>query len=1174
MTRPNRLSFHFWLPLTAGLAAVCGLLLTVHSTTVAANPQEQPADILIVWLVPPGTPSVSGPWPLAAETHQSGWQAQSAIVEQRLAALEEAGRIGDFELLADSVAFAVSATAGLPAEIGGWPEVARVAAPDAATPQALAAWWRQGLGPAGASRPILMAAQQTVTLTLNLGLHSGLASGAAPRPEPIALNLTHNGEVIAVATATPFPDGSGGYLYVATLCEPYYGTGGGGGGCGGCYPAIEPGDVLQAVQAGQAISLTVPALTALADQDTATVYGQSSPTATLDVYFYRYSDPAVAYRQIVTATALGDFQANLSGLTPFAPRDYGYVFADAAGNHIYARYNVPFLRTEIEGEQVSGIVAPCTAITATLHDNTGALRNLTYGFACSDGAFDIYLDQAFPQAGDNLVVTAAGQIVSMTIPLLTAHPDATHDVVGGAAPPGAVVQVDLYRRPLQAWESALLLGAPDYSLSVTATLTGAYTADFGLIDVTAGDYGAAWVTDARGYQACRRFAVPFLRARLGDYFLTGQVNGGGPITITVLGGSGILREMRSAYAYGNGYFSDSDWDGGLRLIAGDWVTVTGPAGVKTGLRMPQLTASADLARSLVHGQSPPNSPLRIEVSPYWWYPPYQQMTGGGDYTLYTVWVTSTASGVYTADFSSLTTFQQGYTGAAFHINPEGHEAYLEFSVPATPFVRVQSGSNYVDGILPAGESAIVTLRDASGRVKATATAWPYYEGAFDVYLYQGDQPAIIVAGDTVEVGIESMLITVAVPTLAVQVDLSADRLSGQSPPNAPLAITWRRDDPWSWGSNTWIVTSTAAGAYTLDLSGQVDLKRGDTIEVAWTDGNGNQVWLAHSISRLVVTLNGDQVSVRGPIYAPVTLTLLSAGGVPLSTTSAALDGYGRAWFYYPPGADDAVLKTGQTLLANLPGEVMTLTLPHLTARADVLSNAVSGEAPAGARLIVAFNYWWGYYWPVTATVTGAYSTDFGRVVDIGPDDIGEVIYLHPDGHLVTLDYAAPHVEVTLGDSYVGGVVAGSGAITVTLRDGSGGFKGMGSGFAWQGFSISLTDAQGEPVPVTGGDLVIVESSGGVMAFTVPALTVSFDRETGILTGTAPATVWLQVTLMNGSRRVQNGSDGIYVMDWSDLSPVPGEQGLVYHTDGQGNQTRLYFTVPYHTIYLPLVAKGP
>ncbi len=1174
MTQPTRSIFRLWFPLAIGLAAVCVLLLTLRPTAVAAPSQDQPAGVAVLWLVPPETSPASGPWPLAVKAHQAGWQVRSAVVEERLAALKAQGRVVTFEPLLGGVGFVVTAPVGLPPQVRRWPEVARVTAPGEATPED-AAWWRQGLDAASAAQSAPSSGQQVTTLTLNLGLHSHLASGSAPRPEPIALSLTRDGTMIAEATATPFPNGSGGYLYAATLYETYYGGTGGGGGGGYCYPLIEPGDVLQAVQPGQTISLTVPLLTALADQSTASVYGQSPPTATLEVYFYRYGDPGVAYQQTVTATATGDYQADFGGMTPVTPRDYGYVFhadADEAGNHVYASYDVPFLQVGVESTYVGGVVAPCTTITATLHDDAGALHDSYYGCSSSNGAFSVYF---YPpsQVSDTVVVTAAGQVVSLTVPALTARPDPASDVVNGEAPVSAPVQVDLYRGPLgYEYTYGPPFGDPDYNLSITATLTGTYAADFtGLADVVAGDYGAVYVTNAAGHQAYRRFAVPFLRACLGNYRLTGQVNGGEQVTVTVWGSSGVPRDVHFVQVYNNGHFYDYDWDGELRLLVGDQVTVTAQDGEETGLAVPLLTAYADLMNSTVSGQAPPSSPLRVGLSRAGRY-----QTGGGppDYPSYdyTIWVTSTATGIYTADFSSLTTFQPGHQGAVFYVNPEGHEVYLEFTVPV---VRVQSGSNYVAGVLPAESDVAITLRDASGRVKATATTQSGYDGSFEAYLYQNwDVPAIIEAGDTVEVASGDTLTIVTVPTLTVQADCATDVLSGQAPRNVPLDVTWRGGDYWDGSSRTWIVTSTAAGTYALDLGGEVDLERGDEIEVTWTDENGNEVWVAHYVPRLEAALGGNLVYVLGPVYTPLTLTLLSADGALLYTETITLDKSGHAAFYlYDASYDPLLLKADQTLAADLAGEVMTAALPHLTAWADRQADTVSGEASSGARLMVSVNYCWDY-WPVTATVAGTYSVDFGGVVDIGTGSSGEVVYLHPDGHRVTLDYAVPHVEVTLEEHYVNGLSPGPGVVTVTLRDAGGGFKGSGVDTSWYSgwFYVYLTDAQQESVPVAGGDQIIVEAAGGVTTFTVPALTAVFDRQTGILTGTAPAMAWLQIALGGGSRQVQAGSGGAYAMDWSDLPPRPGEQGNVAYTDELGNQTRLYFTVPSHNIYLPLIGS--
>ena len=151
-------------------------------------------------------------------------------------------------------------------------------------------------------------------------------------------------------------------------------------------------------------------------------------------------------------------------------------------------------------------------------------------------------------------------------------------------------------------------------------------------------------------------------------------------------------------------------------------------------------------------------------------------------------------------------------------------------------------------------------------------------------------------------------------------------------------------------------------------------------------------------------------------------------------------------------------------------------------------------------------------------------------------------------------------------------------VTVTLRDAEGGFKGSGVDMVWPGswFYVDLADAQSEPVTVTGGDEIIVTATGGAMTYSVPSLTAVLYQQTGLLTGNAPAGLWLSAALDRAKRQVQVGPDGTFSLDWSDYSPSFGEHGNIWVTDDLGNEVRLYFTVSYHygyNIFLPLVNRG-
>jgi len=1033
------------------------------------------------------------------------------------------------------------------------------------------------------ARPAL---DQTAGLTLNFGLQSFLVSGTAPRPEPVVITMSCQDTVVANATAIPIPDAAGRYFYAAYPARTCYQD----SPCGCQYPLVWTGNVLQAIQAGQAVSLTIPRLTALADQATATVYGQAPPTARLDIYAYRFDDPAVTFQQTVTTTAAGDYQADFSGLTGFAPRDYGYVFyADAAGHHVYTRYNVPWLRTGIGyngDDQLHGIVAPWALITVTL-DTTSGVDQAFQGFSDSQGAFDMYISG--PHIGDTLVVTAAGQVLSMTVPPLTVHVDQKSDVVAGHTLPNAPLRVDLYDGPFLArYENPdWLTDVPDFSVSITATSAGDYTAAFaGLADITAGNYGVVYVTDAAGYQAYQRFVLPFLQARLGSYQLRGQVSTGGPLTVTVQGPSGITRDVRTLWSGSNGFFTDSGGGSRSRLMTGDRVTVTASDGTTIALTAPALTAFVDWARGQVSGQAPPNSPLRVGLNDIGHNYPSPRPTpspptgathpaGGGGYPYYPSYpynlpVTSAADGSYMADFSNLVEMWPGDEGAVFYTNPDGYEVYLEFKAPA---VNAQIGSNYVTGVLPAdAESGTVTLRDATGQIRATASTRPQYTypRSFQAWLYQGGGPAIIEAGDSVEVFAGGPRIVVAVPELTLQPDRSTDNIAGRAPPDSPLIVTWYAGDDWVWPrSRTWSITSTTSGTYELDMGELVDLERGDQVEVTYTNADGNQIWTSVRVPGLQARLHDRRVTVYGALYSPLNLSVLNAEGAPVYTTTNTIRETGS--IELGVGGPDFILETGQTLAVALPGEAMTLTLPHLTAVADPLADAVSGEAPPGARLLVGQFLWHSQgYLAITATVTGTYTANLQGTAAQGSSSSGSVIYLHPDGYRVTLAYAAPHIRVIIGQAMVGGTPPGPGPITVELRDPEGRLKGRGnSSSSYNSFAVYLRDVQQQATPVTCGDVIVVTSAGRVVTFTVPLLTGAFEQKTGVLTGAAPPGAWLDVQLTDGQRHVQVDPEGFYDMDWSDVAPAAGAPGSIVYTDDLDNQTTLTFCVPYYKRYFPL-----
>jgi hypothetical protein len=1184
MIRRTRSLCSLVLALAGGATAVLILLLlgppvVLSGSVPAPSPLEQAPGTVALWLAPPETPRSPGPWALTVEAHHAAWEARRVAVEQRLAALQGSGQMGAYVPLDGDVGFRVSAWGEVWSTFEGWPEVARVTAVEEAAPEALAAWWRRGL-PEAAAEPRM---QQAAALTLSVGRDSYVVSGQAPSVEWVQLTLILDGGPVGTASAPPWPDGSGGYRYQSSF-PSYYVTPKESLSCRENLPA---GSVVVAVQAGRTVAVTIPPLTALADPATGMVSGQASPSATLRVYLYRHDGTGIAAEQVVTATASGAYQASLNTLSP---GDYGYVFqADAAGNSAHVRFNVPWLQGGVGQQRVGGLVAPNRPVTATLRDAGGALLDTYTICGRSDGTFSAVFRDVL-QPGYAVAVAAGGQEVSMTVPILTADPDPAQDTVSGlSAAAGSTVTIDLYDGPVSSLDDyGPPRGTPAHT--VTATVSGgAYAAALsGIMDLAPPNYGAVYVTDTAGHQAYRRFALPFLQVPVGGSQLMGQVGGSQQVTLTIWAASGVPRTMYSFYS-SSGRFSKW-WNQELYILPGDWVTLTLANGEETGIAIPVLTARADRADNAVYGTAPPGGRIRVEIEREDMWPrptPVPALPGvasAAEGT--TVWTTSSAAGTYTASFGSAVTIEPRDYGTAAWLSEAGHEAYVTWGVLGKLTLSVQRGSNVIEGTYDGDlnwESpprVDITVRDAAEQIKWQSWIQMNHSGRLDTRLYGDNGPISVETGDTIEAVAGGRTLSLTVPELTVEVDVEHDALSGQAPPGAPLQVSWSGADPWDGPARSWTITTAAGGTYALDLSGQVDVERGDRAEVAWTDAEGNTVWAVGSVPRLEAVLGQAGGTVRGVMHpgVAVTATLYDLGGGVLdrANTRAREDGLVSLPLATPFAA-------GQRLVVEVPEDTLSLDLPDLAARIDAEAGVIEGTVPPGASLRVA--PWTSYDWsrggwlgwlPVTATVTGTFRADLGGQFDDTAGASATVVYLDPDGHRVLLLCAVPHLEVTLGSATVEGWAAGSGAVTVTLQAGDGTVRGWGTVSVLHPdsrFQLLLQDDAGRAVTVQRGDRLLVESVGTVFAMEVPALDASYDRASDVLSGHGPPGAWLRAILELKPREVLVGPDGHYALDWSDQEIPGGAWGAIEVTDEAGNETRLLFAVPRERRYLPFVGKG-
>ena len=606
----------------------------------------------------------------------------------------------------------------------------------------------------------------------------------------------------------------------------------------------------------------------------------------------------------------------------------------------------------------------------------------------------------------------------------------------------------------------------------------------------------------------------------------------------------------------------------ITLEGGDFITVTTPRGIQVALALPELTAQADSDTDMISGQAPPNAPLTVMVYD-WSLPWFSEIFSGV--------VTSTAQGSYNLDLNALGGFTKRATGQVLYTTPEGHSvvrgfASLQLCEPSLGAIQV--GGNllnlYSDYYCP---PVTLRLRDAQSQIKVEQQISPGY--GYAVYLTDSTgRPIPVLPGDSVEIETDDgSLLTTAIPTLTAALDASANTVAGQAPPGTELSIQVATPQLGFYYPNTATLTTTAdaQGNYAVNLTGFHTLAPGDRARVTYTVGE--QTFYADDAVPLAQAYL-YQSSVQGwlPPLTPYTVTYMTADSSLTTTVSGYYAGTDGAFGTYV-----SLMQAGDWLTITTPVHTWQQTLPFLSAHIDRASATVSGQAPAGAQLLVNL---FADDSPaatqlVTTTAEGAYTATFSTLTPLHTA-WGTLTYSDPNDFQVILDFATPHWEVILGNSCLSGNAEAAGSpITVTLLSGDGTFKGEATTWAFgtNGWYFVCLPATLQP-----NDHLILAHPTGVTTYTVPNVTAHHDYDLQALTGQALPDSALVATFITSyypyivNRHAQADATGHYGMDTSDLTLRLGQAGYVVMTDSDGNTVRQDFVIRGHPIYFPLLTK--
>ena len=982
-------------------------------------------------------------------------------------------------------------------------------------------------------------AQAPATFTVGIHLNEWRIMGETDIPTPVLITVTNSrGDVAATEKVIPMQYAPGRYIYWTDFGSYWHAR-----------YIVVPENLVSVSQGSRFISTVIPFVTALADGRNDTISGSALPSQTVEIYLYREDDTTFAATYTATADASG-------GYTLALPLDlrgvhYGYVkVGERPDVSFYRDFVVPYLSLWMGHFMVAGKTEPNDFVSLWVRSAEGAQGYAEHCWSSPSGYFDcvVYGDYSWPlwnfQYGDVITLTAGQRVVTFTVPELTARFHRDSATVEGEGPPLSTLEVGVDK-----------VDGSTAVFTVPVSAEGTYSLSLAAIPLYGGDLGFVRYRSPEDNVVMRGFAVPMVEVALNDLDIEGAVSeGGSPLTLTIFGPGGVKGLFfRTANHRGNFYVQEyqySEPQSDIRVQGGDRVEVEVGGRREVSFTIPDMTLKVDVLSRLAFGEAPPGAHLRV-----WW-------------GAYSREVTATTSGVYTADFSSLVEDDLGYNPIrAVYFDEEGNTAHLS---TWASYLKAEIGGYYAETYVPTyrGHSANLLVLDEDGN---PIERRGFFGGKHTITSHRIDPGYTLV----LEIGEQSVL-TVPVPTLTAFADAEADRIYGYGPPSSTLEIQ-------IYDRHSYIqklsedVTTTATGAFSLDLSAQLDIKPGYWGKVCYSPSRYAHLYRLFGVPNISVELSKRDYSVLPDRRGPVTVTLFDRYGRVKSPPGRIEHRYfgftADGWFQKPVAAGDIVVVTATH-------EAFSLTVPLITVVMDKERELVRGAAPAGAELSLMLCSRGPYgrgldcvFRSATASAEGIYSATM-------PSDATEarVSYLTGRGDIVGVQGFAPHLNVNLDYSTVwGSSFQLAEPITLTLYARDGGLKAR----------MNITSSEYEAsfnvlslgVAIEPSDVLEMQTPAGVYSLTIPVLTAQADAVSDIIRGKAPPLSFLEIYLWKGiyspvsARTVRSDAQGDYASDWSDLDLRLGYEGNIIWHNERGDSVSLTFVVEGRRFYLPLLFKS-
>jgi len=906
--------------------------------------------------------------------------------------------------------------------------------------------------------------------------------------------------------------------------------------------AISPGAVVTATQLGDPLSepraraATLPELELALDTSGTVLIGRAPPGAALRVTL-QAPDGSETTRH-TAAAADGGVRVDLE--EPLLPGSRAALHYDGGqGSWFVAPLVVPQVRVRAYEGIVEGLAPPLGTVTVTVASPSQPTAFSWPARADSDGAFavDTRMDDpetlprcdAFPQCegalplvpGDQISIElVAGDPVALTVPALVTRTDPDAETVAGTAPPGATIAVYAgLPWATRRGRDDMAAGAPPVA-NVVADLDGAYSAALApAIDIEP-PLGGYAVVEVRGHLVAAAWQPLVVLAWLDNALIETVGVPGRPLSATLRAADGQA-VARLATTIERGRLRDEV--GQLpEIVPGDQIEVQ-RGDDRVTLPIPAFTGRVHIEDDLVVGQSPPGSTVRLQY-------------GAAEAT-----ATADAAGLFRHDFGAEGVDLQHNKTLAMALNAGPglrHTFQRTLSLPGLTLAlhtsELRGAFEPLLDLVITAERGATTLARPTVRTDFRASFRATLAGADGrrLQLEPGDRIAVSATEATLQPSLE-----LVVPRLSVDVDPSADSVSGAMPPDASLTVAlahWFIFDYGApvrgWAAPIPDATGRWSAGFQASSPEGVDIRPGSVVDAELRLPSGHIVLQRVAQPMLSAQVDGTWVCGQAAPLAEVSVQAADASGAALLAGTGSADADGLFAFALADVAGlERTMAPGTTVRGRLGDADVDLTVPPLDVEVDWGTGAVDLFTQPSAEVTLDVGAHGCLALPVG---TGEdYAAAFDRADGQGratidkffPDQLAQDVvaaaftstgmraYRGASRRTADVYIDTPRLVVTAtARTALAVVLAAAGgrelAQAAAVADDAGRAEAM------------VVDAGGNPVPIRAGHQLTIADGGDVTRITVPPLAFDASRGRGLEGQAAPGQdVALRLTLADGRR---------------------------------------------------------